>query len=300
MCPEKDPIVWIRSVIQKVCELRIIERGELRLVFLLPEALIPTAIEMAERDSQKSILLAFGCQGVHWENITKGGNFGAFTSLRPASAMVSVGCSWAILGHSEERKAKHQLLAAYDPLISSESDRSRRALSSVSQIIREAVRCAIDVGINVLVCIGETQEEHGEGTPNLVLKNVENVLRQQIIDSLTGIRLPAGRELVIGYEPIWAIGPGKTPPHKHYIESVARIIKRICQRELNLDVPVVYGGGLKIENANEIGSVNLIDGGLVALTRFSGEIGFFPEDLGIIIRNYLSGKEKGSHIEITI
>ena len=88
--------------------------------------------------------------------------------------------------------------------------------------------------------------------------------------------------MVIGYEPIWSIGPGKTPADKPYITKVAKFIKECIG-----GIDVVYGGGLKADNAEMLASIAEIDGGLIALTRFQGEIGFYPEEYLEIIRLYL-------------
>ena len=88
--------------------------------------------------------------------------------------------------------------------------------------------------------------------------------------------------VVIGYEPVWSIGPGKTPAGKDYITRIARFVK---ERTGGMDV--VYGGGLKADNAEMLASIEEIDGGLIALTRFQGEIGFYPEEYLEIIRLYL-------------
>jgi len=93
---------------------------------------------------------------------------------------------------------------------------------------------------------------------------------------------------VIGYEPVWAIGPGKTPPGKEYISFVSSFIKEVIQDELGFDPVVVYGGGLKVENAGMLSSIETVGGGLVALTRFTGEIGFEVEGLKRIIEEYIS------------
>ena len=76
---------------------------------------------------------------------------------------------------------------------------------------------------------------------------------------------------------------------KEYIEKVARLVKSVLG-----DIPVVYGGGLKEENAGMLSSIDEIDGGLIALTRFSGEIGFYPDEYLRIIDLYMNGKEGGS------
>ena len=88
--------------------------------------------------------------------------------------------------------------------------------------------------------------------------------------------------VVIGYEPVWSIGPGKTPAGKDYITRIARFVK-----ECTGGMDVVYGGGLKADNAEMLASIEEIDGGLIALTRFQGEIGFYPEEYLEIIRLYL-------------
>jgi len=96
------------------------------------------------------------------------------------------------------------------------------------------------------------------------------------------------RQVVIGYEPIWAIGPGKTPPGKEYISFVSAFIRQVVRRHFGLEIPVVYGGGLKEENASIIASIETIAGGLVALTRFTGEIGFDVGGLKGIVDKYLA------------
>ena len=100
----------------------------------------------------------------------------------------------------------------------------------------------------------------------------------------------AGRDkekTVIDYEPVWSIGPGKKPADRSYIEKTAEFIKKETG---GLDV--VYGGGLKKENAAMLAEIDVIDGGLIALTRFEGEIGFYPEEYLEIVRLYLRKQEK--------
>ena len=107
-------------------------------------------------------------------------------------------------------------------------------------------------------------------------------------DYYTGAQLDIGLDgvdmsrVVIAYEPIWSIGPGKTPADKPYITKIARFVK---ERTGGLDV--VYGGGLKKDNAAMLASIEEIDGDLIALTRFAGEIGFYPDEYLEIIDTYL-------------
>ena len=124
--------------------------------------------------------------------------------------------------------------------------------------------------MNVLYCIGEKDTE---------LDRWQEVLLEQLETGLDGVDKS---KVVIGYEPVWSIGPGKTPAGKDYIIKVARFIK-----EVTGGIDVVYGGGLKKDNADMLASIDEIDGGLIALTRFSGEIGFYPDEYLEIIGIYL-------------
>ena len=90
------------------------------------------------------------------------------------------------------------------------------------------------------------------------------------------------KKVTIAYEPVWAIGPGKVPPDKEYITKIGTFVK-----EATGGMDVVYGGGLKTDNAKMLASVPVMDGGLIALTRFSGEIGYYPEEYLDIIRTYM-------------
>ena len=80
--------------------------------------------------------------------------------------------------------------------------------------------------------------------------------------------------------------PGKVPPGREYIAFVSTLIQEVARERCGLDVSVVYGGGLKEENAAMIASIPTLGGGLVGLTRFTGEIGFEVEGLAGIIRKY--------------
>ena len=123
----------------------------------------------------------------------------------------------------------------------------------------------------MLYCIGERSEEQAQW---------EKVLEMQLKIGLQDVDMS---RVVIAYEPIWSIGPGKMPADRPYIEKVAHFVKKITG-----GLPVVYGGGLKKDNAAMLSSISEIDGGLIALTRFSGEIGFYPEEYLEIIRLYLN------------
>lgn len=289
LCPKNDPVIWIESVIEESIDLGIARLADIRLTYFLPEGLIPAATSKAAAFSTDlTPSLEIGCQGLHWQDVKPRGNFGAFTSSLPASAAVNYGCKWAIIGHSEERRAKLQVMQTFDSSVLSDQHSRVSALRAVDRLINAEIKCALDAGLNVLLCVGETLEERGEGEFEEQQRNIQDALQTQLASSLENIRLPElhGNHLVIGYEPIWAIGPGKTPPSEAYIAFVSSFIKETVSNNNGFTPTIVYGGGLKEENAAMIAGIKTIGGGLVALTRFSEEIGFYVTDLKEIIDKY--------------
>lgn len=222
----------------------------------LPEAHLISAVLARTENSPVQI----GCQGVYRMNTAVGGNFGAFTTNRPASAARAMGCTSTLIGHCEERNDKKGILA----------EAGVADTGAVNRLLNQEIKCAQASGLTVLYCIGETSEEQPQW---------EAVLGEQLDISLEGVDRS---RVVIGYEPVWSIGPGKTPADRDYITRIARFVK---ERTGGMDV--VYGGGLKADNAAMLASIDEIDGGLIALTRFQGEIGFYPEEYLEIIRLYL-------------
>lgn len=200
-----------------------------------------------------------GCQGVHYDDVEEGHNFGAFTTFRTAKSMVSLGVKDALIGHCEERKHLSYIMS----LGGSNGD--------INTILNQEVKMATKQGMKVLYCIGEKAEEQD---------HKYDVLRKQIEVGLKDVDL---KYITIAYEPVWAIGPGKIPPDKEYIEDIAKFIKSI------VNVEVVYGGGLKVENAKMIASIKELDGGLIALTRFGKDFGFNLEDFKEIVKTYKEG-----------
>lgn len=228
-------------------------------VFYLPEAHLPGAAASKAAGSPVKL----GCQSVYRADTAPGKNFGAFTTNRTANAAVELGCESVLIGHCEERADKRGILA--------EAGVDGNAASeAVSRLLNQQILAAQAAGLSVLYCIGESSEEQPAW---------QQVLGAQLDIGLDGVDKS---RVTIAYEPIWSIGPGKTPADRPYIEKVARFVK---ERTGGLDV--VYGGGLKADNAQMLASIPEIDGGLIALTRFSGEIGFYPEEYLEIIRLYL-------------
>jgi triosephosphate isomerase (TIM) len=289
LCTFDSPIEWIDSVIEQTINLGLGCLDDVQLVYLLPEGLVHAAArKLVTHPISRTRNLKIGCQGVHWDDIRPGKNFGAFTSLLPAASAKNLGSSWAIIGHSEERRAKLQLLQAFEQGIAADDNLRRRAAETVNNLIGTETLNALQNGLNVLMCVGETAEERGEGTLDDQKPRIEKALAHQVLAGLKSVvEAKTDLDFVIGYEPIWAIGPGKTPPGKEYIAFVSALIKKIARDHYGIEPTVVYGGGLKEDNAAMIASIDTIGGGLIALTRFSGEIGFYVDELQKIIAKYL-------------
>lgn len=297
VCPDDSPKKWIEDVIQTSVELGIGGFDGIHVVYLVPEALIIPAQEMlAQYPVDRRGNLEVGCQSVFRNNIEPGKNFGAFTSNMPAASAYQMGCRWSIIGHSEERRDKQEIIGAFQPDWNQTDASRERCAAAVDGLINSEVLSAMKQGMDVLLCMGETAEERGLGSFEEQQPRIKAALSGQLERGLCGVSdfLPA-RKIVIGYEPIWAIGPGKTPPDAAYIAYVSTLIKDMVRNLYGFEIPVVYGGGLKEENAAMVSGIETIDGGLVALTRFSGEIGFYVEDLKKIIENYVMNKKEKSN-----
>lgn len=158
-------------------------------------------------------------QNVHWADD------GAFTGEISARMLAELGVQGAIVGHSERR----QYFGDSDETV------ARRAVAALAQ------------GLSVIVCVGESEEERDAGQTELVL-------RLQVESLAAALPMHAG--VAIAYEPIWAIGTGRTASPEQAQEAHA-LIKDI------LDVPVLYGGSVKPENADELLSLQGVDGALV-------------------------------------
>ena len=252
-----DVAKWADCIVSQTQEgLRKYDASQVEFIQFFPEAHLLNAVSARTENSPVQI----GSQGVYRENTAVGGNFGAFTTNRPASIVKTLGCDAVLIGHCEERNDKKGILA----------EAGVADAEAVNRLLNKEVKCATGAGLKVVYCIGETQEEQPEW---------ETVLGKQLETGLSDVDRD---KIVIAYEPVWSIGPGKTPADKDYITKIARFVK-----EKTGGMDVVYGGGLKADNAAMLASIEEIDGGLIALTRFQGEIGFYPEEYLEIIRLYL-------------
>jgi len=159
--------------------------------------------------------IAVAAQNVHWEDE------GAYTGEISARMLRELGVYGAIVGHSERRQY----------------------FGEMDETVGKRVHAALEGGLFVIACVGETEEERETG-------QTEEVLRRQLSV------LEPDDNLVVAYEPVWAIGTGKTATPEIAQEAHA-FIKSL------LDVPVLYGGSVKPENAAELLAHADLDGALV-------------------------------------
>jgi len=247
---------WGKYIIKNVNDGLERYKEKAEFTFFLPEMHLLSALEETKGEQ----LLRIGCQGVCRDDVKKGGNFGAFTTSLPAAAAKAAGCEQVLIGHCEERNQLSEIL----------QEAGIKDTATINRLLNKEIKAAIAQDMKVLYCIGEKSSE---------LENWQDVLKEQLMTGLEGV--DTGK-VAIAYEPIWSIGPGKMPADKDYIEKIAHYIKNQIS-----DIKVVYGGGLKKENARMLASIPEIDGGLIALTRFQGDIGFYPEEYLEIVDLYL-------------
>ena len=169
-----------------------------------------------------------GAQNMHYEES------GAYTGEISADMLTSVECEYVIIGHSERRQYFN------------ETDES----------VNLKVKAALKHGLKPIVCVGETLEQREAG-------NAIQVVNTQITKDLDGLTLDDLSNIIIAYEPIWAIGTGKTATKEDAEEVIKAIRDMVREIFLSDDVPILYGGSVKPENANELFTMPNIDGGLV-------------------------------------
>lgn len=248
---------WGKFIVEHTQEqLKTYSKEKVEFIMYFPEAHLISAVSALEENSPIQV----GCQSVFRQDTAVGGNFGAFTTNRTGNAMKAIGCTSTIIGHCEERRDKAGILAEAGVTDS----------GVVNQILNQEIKAALAAGLSVLYCIGENSDEQDRW---------QEVLKEQLEKGLCGVD---HSKVILAYEPIWAIGPGKIPPDQEYITKIGTYVK-----EITGGMDVVYGGGLKKENAKMLASIPVMDGGLIALTRFQDQIGFYPEEYLEIIHTYL-------------
>lgn len=175
--------------------------------------------------------IKIGAQNMHWEET------GAYTGEVSGKMLKVINVEYVIIGHSERR----QYFAETD------------------ETVNKKVKSAFKYNLKPIVCVGETLEQKEEGKTNEVIKNQTKL-------ALEGLSTEQVKNVIIAYEPIWAIGTGKTATSEDANNSIKEIrneIKNIYGEEVANVVSILYGGSVKASNAKELFETSDIDGALV-------------------------------------
>ena len=183
--------------------------------------------------------IKIGAQNMHWEEK------GAYTGEVSAPMLKSIGVEYVIIGHSERR----QYFAETD------------------ETVNKKIKSALAHGLKPIVCVGETLEQREAG-------ETEKIVTNQIAKAFEGIASEALEKIIVAYEPIWAIGTGKTATKEDANNTIMQIRKKLAeiygQNEAE-GVIIQYGGSVKSSNAKELFEMSDIDGGLVGGASLKAE-----------------------------
>ena len=206
---------------------------------------VPATDIYAVGEALKGSNIALGAENVHWAES------GAFTGEISADMLLELGVKYVIIGHSERRQY----------------------FGETDETVNKRTLTALNKGLTPIVCVGETLEEREGG-------KTEEVLKVQLTDGLKGIEDLT--KIVIAYEPVWAIGTGKTATSEQANETIGFIRKTLgelfCEKCAS-QVRIQYGGSMKPGNAKELMAMSEIDGGLIGgaalkATDFAGIVNY--------------------------
>ena len=183
--------------------------------------------------------IKIGAQNMHWEEK------GAFTGEISGNMLKSIGVEYVIIGHSERR--------AY--------------FAETDEIVNKKIKAALKCKLKPIICVGETLEQREQG------KAIE-IIKLQIQEAFKDIDKNDMENIIIAYEPIWAIGTGKTATSEdanNTIKAIREEISKIYGQDVAKRVIMQYGGSVKSTNSHELFSMSDIDGGLVGGASLNAE-----------------------------
>lgn len=175
--------------------------------------------------------IKIGAQNMHWEEK------GAYTGEVSAEMLKSIGVEYVIIGHSERREY----------------------FAETDETVNKKLKKALKIGLKPIVCVGETLEQRESE------KTIEIITTQTRL-ALEGLTPDEVKQTIIAYEPIWAIGTGKTATAEDAngaIHEIRNEISKIYGQNIANGVIIQYGGSVKSTNAKELFNMSDIDGGLV-------------------------------------
>ncbi len=172
-----------------------------------------------------------GAQNLHWADE------GAFTGEVSAGMLLTCGCEYVILGHSERRTW----------------------FGETDTTVNQRLRAALSAALKPIVCVGETLDERQSGA-------TERVVRRQVTAGFANVSATEAAGCVVAYEPVWAIGTGMTatPLQAESVHtSIRQVLRELYNDNVARDVRIQYGGSVKPDNAAELFIRPDIDGGLI-------------------------------------
>jgi len=173
-----------------------------------------------------NIPIALGAQNCHW------GDHGAFTGEVSPSMLAKLDVSYVIVGHSERREL----------------------FGETDEMVNRKVKAVFEHGMTPIMCVGETLEERESGA-------TEAIVLRQLDAGLAGVAGRAG-QIVLAYEPVWAIGTGRTATPAQ-AQAVHACLRQRLREAGAGDIPLLYGGSVKADNAAALFGEADIDGGLI-------------------------------------
>ena len=195
-------------------------------------------------EAAKGSNIQVGAQNVHFAD------HGAFTGEISADMLLEAGVEYVIIGHSERRQY----------------------FGETNETVNKRTLTALAKGLKPIVCVGETLEERETG-------KTEEVLKKQVVEGLKDVENLAS--VIIAYEPIWAIGTGKTATADQANETIGYIRKVIAENfcpKCAEKMRIQYGGSMNAKNAHELMSMPEIDGGLI------GGASLKAEDFSVVVK----------------
>jgi len=196
------------------------------IVICPPYTDVATAIETARGSN-----VAIGVQNVHWKAD------GAYTGEISAPMLLCLGVTHVIIGHSERRQY----------------------FGETDDTVNLRLKTALESGLTPICCVGEVLQEREAGL-------TDDVLRRQCVRAFHAISAKKATKLIVAYEPVWAIGTGKTATPEMAAEAhavIRREVTEIFGEEFAGQLRILYGGSVKPENAKSLMSQEEIDGALV-------------------------------------
>ncbi|MFO8141533.1 MAG: triose-phosphate isomerase [Marinobacter sp.] len=203
----------------------------------LDVVIIPPALYVDSVVSKCGAELAVGVQNVsQWQS-------GAYTGEVSSDMARDLGCQYVLVGHSERRQ------------LFGESD----------DVVARKVECVLESGLTAVLCVGETLEEREAG-------KAEQIVADQLQQGLAVVAVDQWSRVVVAYEPVWAIGTGKTATAEDAQAMHAQIRKVLEQMNAPSDnISVLYGGSVKADNAAALFAEPDIDGGLIGGASLKAE-----------------------------